>query len=349
MITLLARIFIREDDKPEKVRLAYGILCGIVGILLNVLLFTGKFIAGTISKSIAITADAFNNLSDAGSSIVTLLGFKLGAAKPDPEHPFGHGRMEYVSGLVVAAVILIMAVELIQDSIRKILHPEATECSALIIVILLISIAVKLYMTFYNRRVAKKINSAAMRATAMDSLSDSITTSVVLITTLIAEFTSVNIDGYCGVAVGLFILYGGINAAKETLNPLLGQPPEACSMRGSCSVQFVIEGDGGVYPCDFYVLDDLRMGTVGQESFAQMEQSEAACRFREASRRVPQACRECGAYMLCRNGCRRDRLVTAEGLVDRNYYCQAYRMFFAQRGQALRQAAAMVCRMERQA
>ena len=226
MITLLARIFIREDDKPEKVRLAYGTLCGIVGILLNVLLFTGKFIAGTISKSIAITADAFNNLSDAGSSIVTLLGFKLGAAKPDPEHPFGHGRMEYVSGLVVAAVILIMAVELIQDSIRKILHPEATECSALIIVILLISIAVKLYMTFYNRRVAKKINSAAMRATAMDSLSDSITTSVVLITTLIAEFTSVNIDGYCGVAVGLFILYGGINAAKETLNPLLGQPPE---------------------------------------------------------------------------------------------------------------------------
>lgn len=226
MITLLARIFIREDDKPEKIRLAYGILCGIVGILLNVLLFTGKFIAGTISKSIAITADAFNNLSDAGSSIVTLLGFKLGAAKPDPEHPFGHGRMEYVSGLVVAAVILIMAVELIQDSIRKILHPEATECSVLIIVILLISIAVKLYMTFYNRRVAKKINSAAMRATAMDSLSDSITTSVVLITTLIAEFTSVNIDGYCGVAVGLFILYGGINAAKETLNPLLGQPPE---------------------------------------------------------------------------------------------------------------------------
>ena len=206
MITLLARIFIREDDKPEKVRLAYGTLCGIVGILLNVLLFTGKFIAGTISKSIAITADAFNNLSDAGSSIVTLLGFKLGAAKPDPEHPFGHGRMEYVSGLVVAAVILIMAVELIQDSIRKILHPEATECSALIIVILLISIAVKLYMTFYNRRVAKKINSAAMRATAMDSLSDSITTSVVLITTLIAEFTSVNIDGYCGVAVGLYFL-----------------------------------------------------------------------------------------------------------------------------------------------
>ena len=195
MITLLARIFIREDDKPEKVRLAYGILCGIVGILLNVLLFTGKFIAGTISKSIAITADAFNNLSDAGSSIVTLLGFKLGAAKPDSEHPFGHGRMEYVSGLVVAAVILIMAVELIQDSIRKILHPEATECSVLIIMILLISIAVKLYMTFYNRRVAKKINSAAMRATAMDSLSDSITTSVVLITTLIAEFTSVNIDG----------------------------------------------------------------------------------------------------------------------------------------------------------
>lgn len=143
--------------------------------------------------------------------------------------------------------------------------------------------------------------------------------------------------------------YVSIRHLDNWIGMLLGQPPEACSMRGSCSVQFVVEGDGGVYPCDFYVLDDLRMGTVGQESFAQMEQSEAACRFREASRRVPQACRECGAYMLCRNGCRRDRLVTAEGLVDRNYYCQAYRMFFTQRGQALRQAAAMVCRMERQA
>ena len=213
MVTLLAKIFIKDSEDKIKQREAYGMLCGVIGILFNVLLFIGKFLAGTLSNSIAITADAFNNLSDAGSSIVTLLGFKLAGAKPDTEHPFGHGRMEYVSGLVVAAVILIMAVELIQDSIRKILHPEATECSALIIVILLISIAVKLYMTFYNRRVAKKINSAAMRATAMDSLSDSITTSVVLITTLIAEFTSVNIDGYCGVAVGLFIFYGGINAA----------------------------------------------------------------------------------------------------------------------------------------
>ena len=167
MITLLARIFIREDDKPEKVRLAYGILCGIVGILLNVLLFTGKFIAGTISKSIAITADAFNNLSDAGSSIVTLLGFKLGAAKPDPEHPFGHGRMEYISGLLVSVAILVMGFELIGSSIGKLRSPEPIESSALVFGILIASILVKLYMFFYNHSLSKKIESAAMKATSV--------------------------------------------------------------------------------------------------------------------------------------------------------------------------------------
>lgn len=227
MVGLLAKIFIKEDTKkPAQVRQAYGMLCGIVGILLNVCLFLGKFLAGTLSKSIAITADAFNNLSDAGSSFITLLGFKLAGAKPDQGHPFGHGRMEYMSGLAVAAAILIMAFELIKDSFGKILHPQETEFSVLIVVILIVAILVKLYMGFYNSRIGKKIDSAAMKATALDSLSDTAATTVVLVATLVGHFTNLKIDGYCGVAVGCFIFYAGINAARDTINPLLGQPPE---------------------------------------------------------------------------------------------------------------------------
>lgn len=225
MIRLLERIFISKRPEKEK-RQAYGILCGVVGILLNVCLFIGKFLAGVISNSIAITADAFNNLSDAGSSFVTLIGFKLAGAKPDPEHPFGHGRMEYVSGLVVAGAILIMAFELVRDSVDKILHPQETVFSTAALVILAISILVKLYMAYYNKSIGKKINSTAMRATSLDSLSDACATIVVLVSALIAEVFHVRIDGWCGALVGLFIFYSGINAAKETLDPLLGQPPE---------------------------------------------------------------------------------------------------------------------------
>lgn len=226
MITLLSRLFIRETGDKAKERQLYGMLCGITGIFLNILLFIGKFLAGTISNSIAITADAFNNLSDAGSSFVTLIGFKLAGQKPDPEHPFGHGRIEYVSGLVVSAAILLMAYELIRDSVTKILHPAQTEFSVLIVVILVVSILVKLYMSFYNRKIGEKIDSATMRATATDSLSDTCATTVVLIATLVGHFANVQIDGYCGVLVGLFIFYAGFSAAKDTLNPLLGQKPE---------------------------------------------------------------------------------------------------------------------------
>lgn len=226
MITFLSRFFIREKQDKVKIRQEYGMLCGVTGILLNICLFAGKFLAGTISNSIAITADAINNLSDAGSSCVTLIGFKLAGAKPDPEHPFGHGRIEYVSGLVVAAAILLMAYELIRDSVQKIIHPEETEFSILIVAILAVSILVKIYMFYYNNSIGKKIDSAAMRATATDSLSDTCATAVVLAATLVGHFTGLHIDGYCGALVGIFIFFAGINAAKETLNPLLGQPPE---------------------------------------------------------------------------------------------------------------------------
>lgn len=226
MITFLAKLFVKEQEDKAAVRQSYGMLCGIAGILLNVLLFAGKFLAGVLSNSIAITADAFNNLSDAGSSFVTLVGFKLAGAKPDPEHPFGHGRMEYVSGLVVAAAILLMAYELIKDSVEKIIHPEETQFSMLVMGILVVSIFVKLYMAYYNRKIGARIDSAAMKATATDSLSDACATTVVLIATLVGHYTRFYIDGWCGALVGVLILFAGINAAKETLNPLLGQPPE---------------------------------------------------------------------------------------------------------------------------
>ena len=228
MIEFLARVFIRHRDtlSPSALRQAYGQLCGAVGIGLNLLLFAGKLFAGTISGSIAITADAFNNLSDAGSSVVTLLGFRLAGRKPDPEHPFGHGRMEYISGLAVAGLILLMGVELGKSSLKKILSPEEIVSSPLVLAILAVSVAVKLYMFYYNRSIGKKIKSAAMSATATDSLSDAVSTTAVLITTLVGQFTGLNIDGWVGLLVALFILFSAYKAAKETLSPLLGQAPD---------------------------------------------------------------------------------------------------------------------------
>ncbi len=228
MIRFLAKRFIADYDNPTspKVRQSYGILCGAVGIFFNLLLFAGKSFAGLISNSIAITADAFNNLSDAGSSVITLIGFHMAGQKPDLEHPFGHGRIEYVSGLMVAGAILIMAFELVKTSVEKILHPEPVDFQPLSLIILAVSIGVKLYMSSYNRTTGNKIDSAAMKATALDSLSDALSTSVVLAASVFGHFTSLNIDGWCGVAVGLFIFYAGFQAAKDTLNPLLGQAPD---------------------------------------------------------------------------------------------------------------------------
>ncbi len=198
---------------------------------MNFLLFFGKFLAGAISNSISVTADAFNNLSDAGSSCVTLVGFKMAGAKPDVGHPFGHGRIEYIAGLIVSGAILLMAVELVRTSVDKIFHPQEVEFRILTAVILLISILVKLYMAYYNYRIGKKVDSAAMRATATDSLSDTCATAVVLLSAVVGKVTGLQIDGYCGVLVGIFIFYAGICAARETLDPLLGQAPEETLVR----------------------------------------------------------------------------------------------------------------------
>ncbi|MEY8260461.1 cation diffusion facilitator family transporter [Oscillospiraceae bacterium 50-60] len=226
MISLLSRLFLRPGGRdPAALRKAYGILCGAVGILLNVLLFSGKLLAGSLAGSVAITADAFNNLSDAGSSAITLLGFYLAGQKPDAHHPFGHGRIEYLSGLGVAVLILLMGWELLQSSLAKIFHPAPVTATPLVTAILCVSVGVKLYMAFYNWRLGKKLDSSAMRATAVDSLCDSAATAAVLAATLAGHLTGKMIDGWAGLLVAAFILWSGVKAAKETVDPLLGTPP----------------------------------------------------------------------------------------------------------------------------
>ena len=255
MITLLSKLIIKnykEFENPN-VRLKYGILCGAVGILFNILLFTGKLIAGTLTGSIGITADAFNNLSDAGSSTITLVGFRLSGTKADKEHPFGHGRFEYIAGLIVSMAILLMGFELGKTSIDKIIHPETVTFSYLAVAVLIVSILTKLYMFFYNRGIGKKIDSSAMRATAMDSFSDVAATSTVLLSMLIGKWTGLKIDGYSGLLVALFICYTGIRAAKETVSPLLGQSPTKEFVEKIQNI--VLEQDGVIGVHDLVVHD----------------------------------------------------------------------------------------------
>ena len=225
MIKLLARICIKNshDYESPAVREKYGILCGFVGVFLNILLSTGKFIFGTLVASVAMVADALNNLSDAASSLVQIVGFKLASKKPDREHPFGHGRMEYVAGLVITFLILYMGVELVKRSIMAIIHPEPLEFSVISIFVMIFSILVKIYMYFYNHLIGRKIDSVAMEATAKDSLSDVVATSVVLLSVGLSPFTKLPLDGIGGVIVGLFIFKNGIDSLKDTMSPLLGQ------------------------------------------------------------------------------------------------------------------------------
>lgn len=227
MTNFLVRRFVKDAIRVNDpvVRQRYGMLSGITGICCNLLLSTAKISAGLLTASISVLADGLNNLSDIASSVVTLAGFKLAGKTPDKEHPFGHGRMEYIAGLLVAMVIMLMGVELFKSSVRKIITPEEMETSLASVLILAVSIAIKLWMYVFNRNLAVKINSAAMRTTARDSLSDSIATAVVLGGVLVFHWSGVNIDGYTGVLVALFILYTGLSSAKETLNPLLGQAP----------------------------------------------------------------------------------------------------------------------------
>lgn len=228
MTKLLIRLFIKNSDDIDNpnVRNKYGSFSGMVGILLNILLFVGKFIAGVITSSIAITADAFNNLSDAGSSIISLVGFKMAGKPADNEHPFGHGRFEYISGFVISMIIILMGLEIGKTSIGKIIKPEDVSFSTFSIAILLISVLIKLWLCFFNRKLGKMINSQTLIATSKDSLSDVLSTTAVIIGVLISKCTGLNIDGFLGVAVAVFILYTGFSAAKGMLDQLLGEAPD---------------------------------------------------------------------------------------------------------------------------
>ena len=228
MVNFLIRRLIPHSDQTgdPAVREAYGTLAGCVGICLNVLLFVGKFVAGSIVGSIAVTADAFNNLSDAGSSLITLFGFRLAGKRPHSDHPFGHGRIEYVAGLIVSLLIILMGVTLARESLDKMLHPQEVTFSLLSAGILAASILVKLYMFSYNRALSKKLNSSTLKATATDSLSDAFATLAVLISMIISHLTGLRIDGYAGILVALMILWGGFDAARDTISPLLGTAPD---------------------------------------------------------------------------------------------------------------------------
>ena len=229
MTQFLIRLFIRQPDHEQdpKVRAAYGNLAGWVGMACNLLLCLGKLTVGTLFGSIAIMADALNNLSDASSNVVSLVGFKLAAKAPDAEHPFGHARYEYLAGLVVSVTILGIGFSLLKESVVKVLHPTPVMFSWLTVAVLAASILVKLWMSHLNRTIGRRIDSDTLLATAADARNDVITTSVVLIAAVLTQVTGfVRLDGLMGIAVSLFILYSGAMLVKDTIDPLLGSAPD---------------------------------------------------------------------------------------------------------------------------
>ena len=225
MTGFLLRLFVKDHANPKNpaVRAAIGKLSGLVGICANLLLFVAKLLVGTLSGSVSITADALNNLSDASSAIVTLLGFRLAQMPADEDHPYGHARFEYLSGLAVAVMIMVIGFELSKTSVQKILNPSPVEFSLVAVLVLLGSIAVKLWLSLFNRNLGNRIQSTTLLATAADSRNDCIATGAVILSGALEHFFSVRVDGFVGLGVGIFILFSGWNLAKDTISPLLGE------------------------------------------------------------------------------------------------------------------------------
>ena len=228
MTSLLTRLFIRNRDAVQDpaVRRAYGVMTGAVGIVANILLAALKLLAGALSGSISITADAVNNLSDAGSQLISLISFRISAKPADRDHPFGHARIEYVASMIVSFLVLLVGVELLRSSVRKIRAPEPIDFRPVVLIILLVSVAVKLWLFFFNRKIGKKIDSTVIRATGTDSLSDAAATSAVLISALISHFTGFDTDAYMGILVAVIILIAGVKNLNETKNSILGGAPD---------------------------------------------------------------------------------------------------------------------------
>lgn len=249
MTKLLIKLFIKDAHNVANpaVRAAYGILSGAVGIVCNLLLTSAKFLIGTLTNSIAITADAVNNLSDAGSSAVTLFSFKAANRPADDEHPFGHGRIEYIAALGVAFLILLMGLELVRSSVDKIMHPEAITFSAPALIVLLLSIGVKIWMAVFNRSLGRRIHSPAVGAVVMDSISDTAATTVSMLALILSRFTALPLDGYLGVVVALFIFYTGIQIVRDTIGNLLGQAPDPKLVKALESEILAFDGVVGVH------------------------------------------------------------------------------------------------------
>lgn len=228
MVSLLIKILVNDYNNigDDRVRRGYGVVCSTVGILLNIVLCCIKVFAGMLSGSIAVISDAINNLTDAGSSVVNVVGFKMAGRKPDTEHPFGHGRIEYVSGLIISILIIVLGVELGKTSVTRIIDPRDIITSRTVFTVMEISIGVKIYMYLYNKKIGAKISSVSLQAAAIDSFTDAIATTAVLISIVIFEFTGVVTDGWCGLIVSVFIIYSGITQVKTTVDPLLGLKPD---------------------------------------------------------------------------------------------------------------------------
>ena len=272
MVKFFLGLFVKNYD-PENpgTRAAIGKLSGMVGILGNLLLAAAKLTVGILSGAVSVTADAMNNLSDAASSIVTLIGFKLAEKPPDSEHPYGHARFEYLSGLAVAALIVVIGFELAKTSFGKILHPEAVDVSLPLLLILVVSMAAKLWMNIFNRSLGKMINSTTLLATAADCRNDVIATGAVLAAALVEKLTLLPVDGYMGMAVALFILYSGGDLAKQTISPLLGEA--ASPELRQCIVQ-VLEGNDRVLGWHDLMVHDYGPGQRFASIHVEMDQKE---------------------------------------------------------------------------
>lgn len=257
MTELLIKLFIKDGKNTADpiVRDRYGSLGSFTGIACNFILFIIKFSLGLVSASVSIMADAFNNLTDIGSSVITLIGFKLAKKPADPDHPFGHGRIEYMSAFLVAMLIMLVGFELLKTSFAKIFEPTALTLEFITIIGLIVSIFIKFWMFLFNRKLSKKINSLSLKATAQDSLNDCISTFAVLISVVVCKFTSMNLDPYVGIAVALFILWSGFNTARETFGPLLGEPPSAELIKSI--EQLILKNE------NFYGIHDLIVHNYG--------------------------------------------------------------------------------------
>jgi cation diffusion facilitator family transporter len=249
MTPFLIRLFIKNHQNTEDltIREHYGFLGNVVGIFCNLILFAAKFAVGTWSGSISITADAFNNLSDMSSCTISLIGFKISNMPPDKEHPFGHGRMEYLSGLIIAFIIVLVGVECVKSAVQKIIQPDSIELNTAVLTVLGLSILIKFWMSRFYKHISILINSVAVKASSKDSLNDTFITGAALISVILSAFLPIPVDGYIGFGVALFILYSGASLAREILDPLLGQPPDPALVQEIEKILLSSEGVIGIH------------------------------------------------------------------------------------------------------